>query len=187
MLTLLVPLDERVSTWYDESDETFHTKSTATEFFTLELEHSLASLSKWESFFKKPFLSSDNKTSEETIWYIQAMVLTTDLPPDIFSKLSEENYKEINEYVNDPMTATTVREAQTGRSREIITSEIIYHWMTHYRIPFECQYIHLNRLFTLIKVCNQKNAPQKKMSASESAAQRRALNEQRRAELGTRG
>lgn len=178
MLTLIIKLTDD----FNELTEEF-----VGDTFLLELEHSLVSLSKWESEFKKPFLSTD-KTSVEILWYIKAMALTKEVPPEVFVKLSEDNVAKINEYVNDKMTATTFNDPPNrGRDRTIITAEIIYHWMITYSIPFECQHWHLNRLLTLVKVCNQKNAPERKMSRAELAQRQRVLNEQRKRELGTRG
>jgi hypothetical protein len=180
MLTLTVVTTEG----FDEATNEF----VDAESYNIELEHSLASLSKWESFFEKPFLIDKEKTQEEILWYIKAMCLSPDVPDWVFEKLSPKNFDEINKYINAKMTATWFKEEPNKpRSKEVITAEIIYHWMVALTIPFECQYWHLNRLITLVRVCNQKNEPAKKANQTDMAARRREMNEQRKRELGTRG
>lgn len=180
MLKITVPGIEL----YDEVREEF----TTADGFTLELEHSLVSLAKWESIFEKPFLSKDPKTDAEVMAYIQAMLVTPDVPADVFSRFSQGTFEQINQYIDARMSATWFSDKDKGaRSREIITAELIYYWMISFQIPMECQYWHLNRLFTLIRIFNIKNAPQKKMSRSEIAARNRELNAQRKAQLGTSG
>lgn len=154
---------------------------------TLELEHSLASLSKWESKHKIPFLSSE-KSSEQLLDYVKFMCLTPDVPPEVFEKLSEGNVAEINAYLADTMTATWFgKEPDDKPSRKIITSEVIYYWMVVLQIDWRAEEWHLNRLLTLIRVINAENAPKKKVRGSGSAQDQRALNAQRRAQAGHAG
>lgn len=156
--------------------------------FNLELEHSLVSLSKWESHFEKPFLSDKPKTNEETLWYVRAMTVTKNVPEKVYNLLNKYHFEQISEYIDAKMTATWFSDiVEQKNNREVITAEIIYYWMVQLQIPFECENWHLNRLITFIRVCNQKNAPKKKMNPREAAQQMRDLNRRRREELGTSG
>lgn len=153
---------------------------------TLQLEHSLVSLAKWESKWKKPFLSRTNKTREETLDYIKCMTLTQNVNPMVYSCLTQKNYAEVEAYITDPMTATTF--SDKGKpNREIITAEILYYDMIALNIPFECQKWHLNRLIALIRVCSIKNTPSKKIPKGELARRNRELNAARRKAHNTQG
>ena len=179
MLTIKIPAEES----WDESKEEFVITKKAQ---TLTLEHSLVSLSKWESKWHVPFATHE-KTFEETIDYIKCMTITQNVDPDLYNRLTKENVKEIEEYIENPMTATTFSEDRNGGSREVITSEIIYYSMIALNIPFECQKWHLNRLLTLIRVCNIKNQPPKKMSKGDLMRRNAELNAARKQQLKTKG
>lgn len=154
---------------------------------TLSLEHSLVSISKWESKYCKSFFSREQKSDIETLDYIKCMTINTNISDDVYFGLSTENLKDIKSYIDSPMTATTVRETSRSGGRELLTSELIYYYMIALGIPFECQKWHINRLLMLIKVCNAKNGGQKKMTKAEQIAQYRSLNQARRAALNTKG
>lgn len=169
---------------YNEDTEEFIT----IDGVVLDLEHSLVSLSKWESKFQKPFLSSHNKSEDEVLGYIECMIVTKNFPADAVKMLSQANLDQINEYINSKESATIINEMPGGKGRgEIITSELIYFWMINFSIPFECEFWHLNRLFSLIQICNIKNSKTKPRSRRAIAERNRQLNEQRKAKLGTRG
>lgn len=164
------------------------------EFITIDkpvmltLEHSLVSISKWESKWKKPYLGNDEKTVEEIIDYVRCMTITQNVDPKVYYALTAQNFREIEEYINDPHTATTIKERDHIRkSGEGITSELVYYWMCAYQIPFEAQKWHFNRLMTLIRIAGIKNNPDKKMSRKDAFAQQRELNAMRRAKSKSKG
>lgn len=155
---------------------------------TIQLEHSLVSLSKWESKYCKPFLSKEEKTQEETVDYIKCMTLTQNVRSEVYDNLSEKNFEEIKQYIESPMTATYISDNKSTRhSGEQTTAELIYYWMISFGIPMECQKWHLNRLLTLIRVCNIKNQPPKKRSTKDIMKRNSAINAARRKRLNTRG
>lgn len=180
MLEIYVPDTE----YYDEARSEF----VSVKGQALKLEHSLVSLSKWEARHHKPFLTNDEKSEEEVLDYVQCMTITQNVNPLIYRALTRELLTKIQDYIGDPMTATWFSNKENRRfNREIITAEIIYYWMVTLQIPFECEKWHLNRLLTLVRVCNEKNAPEKKMSKSALAAQNRALNAARRQRMRSKG
>lgn len=181
MLVLKLDGDE----FFDEANQEFVNFPSR----TLRFEHSLVSLSKWESIHQIPFLDGKTRTPDEIASYIECMFLDGELSEeDKIRMQTNENLSSIIQYIESKQSATTFGLMPQSRGRrEIITSELIYYWMVAYNIPFECQTWHLNRLFSLIRICNVKQSKPKKMSRSELAAQTRSLNEQRRRELGTTG
>jgi hypothetical protein len=180
VLTIIVPGDE----YFDDENQEFITRGD----IALELEHSLVALSKWEAIHEKPFLGKDEKSSEEVMDYIYAMILTPGVGPGILERLSQKNLEDINAYIDGKKTATWFNDAdKSTKQTETLTSELIYYWMIGFNIPFEAQDWHLNRLFTLIRICDVKNSKPKKMSQQEIAARNRELNAKRKAQLGTSG
>ena len=180
MLRITIPASEL----YDEARGEF----VEIKEQTLQLEHSLVSLSKWESKWCKSFLSKTEKTVEETVDYIKCMTITQNVDPNIYNNLTRKNIEAVNEYIGAPMTATYFSDDKAGKnSREVVTSEVIYYWMINLNIPFECQKWHLNRLLTLIKVCSIKNAPPKKRSKRDIMSRNAQLNAARRQQLHTNG
>lgn len=181
MLRIKVPLTAEE---WDEEHEVFIDPI----YLTLDLEHSLVSLSKWESNWCKTFLSKKEKTDEEVLDYIRCMTLTQDVPPEAYNLLTRENFEQIDNYVNAPMSSVYFEKNGDGKSsREAITSEVIYNWMISLGIPFECQDWHLNRLISQIHVTSMKNQAPKKMTPSEIASRNRQLNEERKQKWNTKG
>ncbi|MBO5887465.1 MAG: hypothetical protein J6Q60_05540 [Bacteroidaceae bacterium] len=183
MLELTLPALEH----WDEKKEVFVTFKKA---LTLQFEHSLVSLSKWESKYCKPFLGTSNKTDEEILDYIKFMTITQNVKDDVYERLVQTRgaIEKIQKYIDAPMTATTFHnEAASKSSSERITAELIYYWMIAFQIPFECQKWHLNKLLTLVRVCEIKNRPQKKMKPQDVNARNAALNAERLKKLNTKG
>jgi len=183
VLTIVIP---DVDLYDDESSMFFKSQGA-----TLLLEHSLVSLSKWEAIWTKPFLDGISRTTEETRSYVACMNLAPVYSEDIYKRLSDDNVREVAAYIDSKQTASWFKDdlaVRTGNS-DIITNEVIYYWMISHTIPMETQYWHLNRLLTLIKVCNEKNKPasKSKMGTREQAMSRDALNKKRKAELNTTG
>lgn len=180
MLQITIPGRE----FFDEETQTFF----STKEQTLQMEHSLVSLSKWEAKWNKAFLGKQEKTPEEILDYFRCMTITKNVDPQVYNFLTQEQIDQINEYINAPMTATYFSNNKNGPiSRETITSELLYYWMIAFNIPFECQKWHLNRLITLIRVCDVKSSGGKKMSKADIAKRNASLNAARRAKLRTRG
>lgn len=181
MLPITVPATEL----YDEATNRFFTL----DAYHLRLEHSLVSLSKWEAKWNKPFLTKEDKSFAESVDYIRCMTLNQNVPDDVYGRITPAIIRQVNEYIDLPMTATTFSKSGKKKvfNREIVTAEIIYYWMIAFHIPSDYQKWHLNRLIALIEVCNEKNQPPKRMSRNEIFAQNRELNAARRRKFNTKG
>lgn len=180
MLTIIVPGGE----FFDEKNNVVITKASK----ELQLEHSLISISKWESKWCIPFLSKEEKSVEQTIDYVKCMTLTQNVDPEVYDRLTDQNLMDVKKYIEAPMTATWFNEAEDSRANsEQVTAELIYYWMISLQIPVEFQKWHLNRLLTLIRVCNIKNTPGKKMSKKDIMSRNAALNAARRQKFNSKG
>lgn len=181
MLRIVIPLGPE--TWDEEKNEFIQPKVQ-----TLQLEHSLVSISKWESKWCRPFLSNKAMTIEETVDYVKCMTLTQNVNPEVYNHLTSEHIDQVRDYISAPMTATTITEDKQNKSKgEVVTAELIYYWMIALQIPFDCRKWHLNQLLTLIKVCNIKNQPPKKRSKRDIMSRNTALNAARKRQMNTRG
>lgn len=181
MLRIEIPLGPEI--WDEEKNEFIPPKVQ-----TLQLEHSLVSISKWESKWCRPFLSNKAMTFEETVDYVKCMTLTQNVNPEVYNHLTSEHIDQVRDYISAPMTATTITEDKQNKSKgEVVTAELIYYWMIALQIPFDCRKWHLNQLLTLIKVCNIKNQPPKKRSKRDIMSRNTALNAARRKQMNTRG
>lgn len=181
MLTVRLPAREL----WDETESVFVNLPAQ----TLDLEHSLISIAKWESRWCKPFISTTEKTDEEALDYVRHMTITKNVDPDQYRFLPGDVLSQVNDYIKAPMTATWFTETQktASKSSEEVTNELIYYWMITFNIPSEYQKWHLNRLLTLVRICIIKNGPQKKVPKNQLIAERKRLNDQRRAKLNTKG
>ena len=180
MLTITVPATES----FDPISETFFN----TKEQKLVLEHSLLSISKWEAKWEKPFFAkNERKTMEESRDYIRCMTITQNVDPMVYYALTEENYNDILHYMERPMTATWFSQDNRPPGREVITAEVIYYYMVALQIPFSCEKWHFNKLMTLIRVCNEKNKPPKKMGKRAIMSKNQALNAARRQKLHSMG
>lgn len=181
MLAITIPGDEL---WDEEAEKFCYSDDTVLEF-----EHSLVSLSKWEAKFHKLFLTKEKKTEEEMVGYVEAMLLTPGVGPEVLNRLSEEHVLALDAYINDPMTGTTLSNLpeQKGGATERLSAELVYFWMSQYQIDKDCENWHLNRLFTLIKVHYAKTQKPQKMSKQARIQTMAEQNAARKAKLGTRG
>lgn len=184
MITITIPAEE----YYDEEKNEFYT----TKEITINLEHSLISISKWEAKWHKAFMSKKKRTSEETLDYFRCMTVNK-VDPRVFDRLSSKNVSDILEYINEPMTAVYMDKrtfAGEGEkfSKDVVTSEVLYYYMISLGIPFECEKWHLNRLLSLIHVCQVKNSSGKNhMSRSQLNRRNASLNAARRKAHNTKG
>ena len=159
------------------------------ETFDIELEHSLASLSKWEEIWEKPLMTTQHKTDEMNFSYLECMCVTPNVTPEVFRKLTEEQMTQISEYLEKKQTATWFNDQQPeAKSGEALTAELIYFWMDSFRIDWQAQYWPLNKLLTLVKVhsVKQDNKP-KPINRRQRQMDIARINAQRMAELGTKG
>ena len=187
MLKIVVPGQELFD---EESCQFVKTKDQV-----LKLEHSLLSISKWESKWEVPFLYDDPtrpKTRDMLVDYIKCMTLN-EVPDEFYETLTQDVLDQISDYINAKHTATTFTETGSNgkKNNQIVTSELIYYWMVAAQIPMACEKWHINRLLVLIKIYGIENDTKKgskpKIGKRQQAIDRTKLNAQRRAMLNSKG
>lgn len=157
------------------------------------MEHSLLSLSKWESHWRTPFLDTGEKTVTQWVDYFKCMTINlASIDPMSYYTFSEAEYNKIVNYIATPQTATTfaedaIRHPATGRHVE--TSETIYYSMAALGIPFECEKWHLSRLLALIRIgaIRSRGNDERKMSKADQSQMYAELNARRRQQYHTSG
>lgn len=155
----------------------------------LEFEHSLLSLSKWESKHKKPFLASTAKKHEEMIDYFGDMLVTPGVSPTLVYRLPPEQLDALTDYINESRTASSVPKDNDSKGVvEIVTSELIYYWLVALEIPFHpVETWHLTRTMMLIQITNFKKQPPKKRNPRELLNDWASLNQRNKERFGTTG
>ena len=187
MKTITIP----GSLFFNEADETFIETTTT----SIDIEHSLFAISKWESKWHLPFFGEGKKTHEQMIDYVRCMTLTPNVDPNVYYFIPSQSFEEITSYIEDSMSSIDWAKVKTNGNQKVygkpkhdnITSELIYFWMVDSGIPFECQYWHVSKLLSLIRMCNLKRTPPKKMSKHDLLARNASLNAARRKALNTTG
>ncbi len=155
---------------------------------TLKFEHSLLSISKWESKYKKAFLGDKQKTPDEMIEYYEFMLVHPNNTSLVYL-LEPAQLEELTHYINDSRSASSVPDTPSTKPmvKEVVTSELIYYWMVGLEIPFETEKWHLSRLLMLIRITNFKNSPPEKQNKATLMARWKELNDKRKAEFNTTG
>lgn len=190
MITITIPKSPRIEMWDPVKEEFVYTEPIEKDI-KLTLEHSLVSISKWESKWKKAFLKKSNKSAEEMIDYIRCMTIEKNIPEHVYNHIPKDEVLKIKDYIDDKMSATVINTNKftddNRHRKDVVTSELIYYWMISNEIPFECERWHLNRLLTLIQVCSSKNSPSKKLDKRKLMKRNSALNASRKARSGSHG
>lgn len=179
MLKIIVPETEL----FDQTNGEFLTVKKQ----ILMLEHSLVSISKWESKWKIPYLYTERKTLEQDRDYVRCMTITQNVDPIIYKCLTKEVWDKIYDYMNDPMTASNVPSKKKPGVKNIVTAETIRYWMIMFNIPVEYEKWHINQLLALIKYCEWKQSDSEKLTPSELYARNSRLNAERKRKLHTKG
>lgn len=184
----MIQLEIEGSEFFNETKQEFY----YTNPCVVMLEHSLLSVAKWESKWKKPFLSSrkdDVLTNAALYDYFRCMEVEPCIESMWPVSLSPSQYQKLLKYIDEEQTATKFYSYKKDKtlSRQTITSELIYYWMASLNIPFECERWHLSRLLTLIHIASVKGQTGKKMTQKETMQMYAELNEKRKRQYNTRG
>ena len=174
----MLKLEIEPQEYYDEEKNLFKTTKGGTYHF----EHSLKSIARWESKWKKPFLQSDEKTTDEWVSYFKCMCFE-EISDDL---LTQDVLTKLAKYMGESQTATHVKK-DGNHNGAVVTSEVLYMELAELGIPFEVDRWNLSRLVAIISVGAARRQPKKKMSRREIARQNHDLNEQRLKKLKSKG
>jgi hypothetical protein len=154
----------------------------------LKFEHSLLSLSKWESRTKRPFYTRDQKTPTELLEYFRDMLVSPEDDPDLVYLLDPKQMDELGTYINAQLTASSVPREDPKYNGEQTTSELIYYWLSQLKIPFHpTETWHLSRTLMLVQIASFKQQPPKKRPVTDTLAKWAKMNDERRQRFNTSG
>lgn len=165
--------------------------------FHLQLRHSLMSIAKWESRWHDSFLAKETMDADELIDYVRCMTINTQKNQDVYKYLGKDDYDQILEYMQDPMSAIDLnakrnKETKKGRKKRE-TAESVYYAMFNLGIPIECEKWHFNRLSALLDYCADNGTGGKAGTAGRPKTQREmmelyhALNQKNRKKYNSKG
>lgn len=185
MITIHIPQSE---IWDDGNNEFIYIEEQ-----TIDMEHSLVSITKWEAKHHKVFLEENKKTPEEMMDYVRCMCINPLKNERDILGISKKDIEKITNYIEDPMIPFKLKSKDDGntygrkKNKDPMCGIMIYYYMVSCQIPFECQHWHINQLLALIQIYSMKENPGNPLKGSKLANRNTTLNAMRKARLGSKG